>query len=117
MMFAITNPQNRDRLMEVIAEELTLLLDDGITETELDAAKQSILQREQVRRAEDRSLCQMLAESIFAGRDMRYFANLEQSVEQLSVDEVNAAIRKYIDPERLVIVTAGDFSKSPVGGE
>ena len=28
-------------------------------------------------------------------------------------DQVNAALRKYIDPKKIIIVRAGDFAKNP----
>ena len=42
-------------------------------------------------------------------RDMQYFSEFEMQVAKLTVEDVNAALRKYIDLKRLVIFTAGDF--------
>ncbi|QDV26274.1 M16 family metallopeptidase [Aureliella helgolandensis] len=110
-LYAITNPENRDRVVEVISEELELLLADGITAAELDAAQQGLLQSEQLDRTQDRNLTSTLAGTIFANRTMQYYSDFEQHIADLDVETVNAALRKYIDPERLVIVTAGDFAK------
>jgi zinc protease len=38
-------------------------------------------------------------------------AELESKVKALKLDEVNAALQKYLDPARLVVVKAGDFTK------
>ena len=35
--------------------------------------------------------------------------DLEDQMKALTPEQVNAAIRKYINPEKLIIVTAGDF--------
>jgi zinc protease len=51
----------------------------------------------------------MLETYAFINRDMKYVADFEQKIQNLTIDEVNAAIRKHIDPKRLFIVTAGDF--------
>jgi zinc protease len=110
-IFAITNPENRDRVVEVIGEEIDLLLKDGITATELDNAKQGYLQSEQLERTQDSTLASELASTIFADRTMQYYADFEGRISQLDIDAVNAALRKYIEPKRLVIVTAGDFGK------
>jgi predicted Zn-dependent peptidase len=42
-------------------------------------------------------------------RDIQTTKDLELSIESLTVDQVNTAMRKYIKPEKLIIVTAGDF--------
>lgn len=110
-LFAITNPQNKDRLVEVIREEIDKLLEQGITEKELAAAKDGILQSNQLERTQDGALASILAGTIFAKRDMEYYADFEKRIAELTLDDVNAALRKYIDPERLVIFVAGDFEK------
>jgi predicted Zn-dependent peptidase len=40
---------------------------------------------------------------------MDYYADLEQKFGALTADDVLAALQKYIDPERLSVVVAGDF--------
>ncbi|MCA9195481.1 MAG: insulinase family protein, partial [Planctomycetales bacterium] len=111
-LFAITNPEQRDRIISIMQEELLKLLQDGVTEEELSAAKQGYLQSEQLSRTQDSTLAALLASTAFANRDMSYFENFEQSIAALTVEQTNAALRKYIDPQRLVVVTAGDFAKT-----
>ncbi len=110
-IFAITNPENRDRVVEVIAEEIELLLKDGITASELNDAKQGSLQSEQLDRTQDRALASLIASTIFAERTMEYYAQFEKRIAELDIEAVNAALRNYIEPKRLVVVTAGDFGK------
>ena len=54
-------------------------------------------------------LASSLAENLFIGRTMQFQADLEAKIKALTVEEVNSAIRKYIDPKQLSVVTAGDF--------
>ena len=37
----------------------------------------------------------------------------EKKVAALTPEQINAAIRKYIDPKKIIIVRAGDFAKNP----
>ena len=113
MVYAITNPQNRDKLKTVIREELDKLLADGVTQEELDRAKEGYLQSREVRRTEDTHLASMLNENSYIGRSMDFHANHEQQVQDLTVDQVNNAMKKYLIPDRLTIVTAGDFENNP----
>ena len=97
--------------MAAMKEEIDRLLKDGVTEEELAAAKQGYLQGEQLSRTSDAALTQVLAGTIFANRTMQYHSNFEKAVADLDVNKVNAALRKYIDPDRLVAAVAGDFAK------
>lgn len=110
-VFAICNPENKDKLIKVIREEILLLLEGGITEEELEAAKQGILQSSQLERTRDNVLASILGGTIFADRDMQYYADFEERVAKLSSSQVNEALRKFIEPDRLVICLAGDFKK------
>jgi zinc protease len=43
---------------------------------------------------------------------MQYYQKLESQIAALTVDDVNEAIKEYINPEFLVIATAGDFANN-----
>ncbi|RLS78730.1 MAG: insulinase family protein [Planctomycetota bacterium] len=108
-LFAISNPDNAPKVHEAIQDELKKLLENGITAEELEAAKAGYLQEQQVQRTEDRAIVQTLESYAFIGRDMKFVAEFEDKISKLTVEEVNAALKKHIDPERLFIVQAGDF--------
>lgn len=108
-LYAITNPQNVDRLLEVINEEIKLLREKGVTQEELARAKDSFLQGERVRRAEDSSLAAQLLGSMFNGRTLQFSAEHEKRIASVTLEEVNRAIVDYLNPTNLVIGVAGDF--------
>ncbi|MGN6137168.1 MAG: M16 family metallopeptidase [Aureliella sp.] len=110
-LFAITNPNKRDRVVQVIGEELQKMIDDGVTQEELDRAKEGYLQNEQLSRTDDRSLAQQLSSSAFANRTLAFDAEFEKHIGELTIQKVNVAFAKHIDPARLIIVTAGDFAR------
>ncbi|WP_404307634.1 M16 family metallopeptidase [Neorhodopirellula lusitana] len=112
-LYAITNPANKDKLMRVIREEIDRILTDGVTADELDKAKQSYLQAARISRTGDSTLASLLLSSMFTGRTLDSVATHEEQIQNASIDDVNAAIRKYIDPDRLVIAIAGDFANNP----
>ena len=93
----------------MIAEELALLLSKGVTEAELGRAKQGYLQQQQVSRTSDGTLASILGESLFVDRTMAYYSDLEKKINALTPEQVLAALKKRIDPKRLVIVDAGDL--------
>ncbi|MCH2212185.1 MAG: insulinase family protein [Fuerstiella sp.] len=111
-IYAISNPQNADRVHEVIQEELEKLLKEGITETELHEQRAGLLQSRELKRTKDATLTQTLATYARAGYTMQYASDLEDQIRTLTVDDVNAAMRKHITPARLQTVIAGDFEKA-----
>ncbi len=114
-VYAIANPTNVPKLKVVIQEELSKLLKDGITEAELQATKDGYLERQRVSRADDGSLASIIEDTSNASRTMEYYAALEKRIAELTVDDVNEALRKHIKPKKLVIGIGGDFSA--VNGE
>jgi len=108
---AIANPTNRDKVVQAIDEEIRKLVKDGVTEKELKDSIQGFLQSQQLSRSRDAALAAILANNLFAGRDMQYYERLESQIAGLTVDAVNEAIVEYISPDNLVIATAGDFAK------
>ena len=97
-VFAISNPANAGKLQDAIAEELKRLVADGITQEELDQAKDGYLQSLQVARTDENSLIPMLEAYAFIGRDMKYVADFESKIRNLTVEDVNAAIKKAYQP-------------------
>ena len=106
---AICNPQNIGKVRNAIGEELARLVRDGVTPKELEEAKRGYLQAQAVARSLDASLAGLLANASYAGRTLNFQAELDSKIAALTPEQVLEAIRKYIDPTKVVIVTAGDF--------
>ncbi|MFN7928661.1 MAG: pitrilysin family protein [Blastocatellia bacterium] len=110
--YAIYAPQNRDKLEVAFKEELARMLKDGFTDEELKAAKSGWMQSRQVSRAQDNELAGRLTSYLFLNRTLAWDAELEKKVLALTPEQVNAAMRKYIDPNKISIIKAGDFAKA-----
>ncbi len=106
---AICNPKNIPKVNAAIAEEVAKLFADGMTQAELDKARQGYLQQQQVSRTRDATLATTLDDNAFYDRTMAYYADLEKQILALTPGQVLAALKKHIDPKRLVIIDAGDF--------
>lgn len=107
--YAIYNPENKDKLMTAYKEELIKWINEGITQEELDAAKQGMLQSRQTSRANDGQLAGKLSSNLFLSRTMQFDKAMDEKLQSLTVAEVNAAIKKYINPAKMSYVKAGDF--------
>ena len=51
----------------------------------------------------------MLEAYAYLSRDLKFVDRQERSISELTVQQVNAALRKHLDPNRLFVVQAGDF--------
>jgi zinc protease len=111
---AIYAPQNVNKLEAAFKEEIARMLKDGFTAEEVEAAKSGYLQSRQVSRAQDNELTSRLNNYLFLGRTLQWDADLEARIKALTPEQINAAMRKYIDPARISIVKSGDFNKAGV---
>ena len=109
-LYAIANPGNVAKVVIAIREELERILKDGITDEELARAKQGYLQAQRVTRTQDRRLISILSNTIYADRTMSHYSELEEQIEKLTAEDVLTAMQRHFDPDRLVVVTAGDFA-------
>ncbi|MGQ0641165.1 MAG: M16 family metallopeptidase [Gemmatimonadaceae bacterium] len=110
---AIYNPENVLRLENALREELDRVLKDGVTADEVDKAKQGWLQQQLQNRSQDGFLVNLISSQALTGRTMAFNTEFEGWVAGLTPTDVNAAMRKYIDPAKLAVVKAGDFANKP----
>jgi zinc protease len=115
--FAIYAPENVDALQKAFVEEVELVLAEGFTEDELAVAKQGWLESRRLSRAQDSQLAAALSQGLYFDRTFMFDAQLEERVRVLTLDEVNDAVRKRVDPSKITIVKAGDFAgrRPPIG--
>lgn len=112
MMFCISNPTNTEKVVETVREEVDKMLATGVTMDELNKAKESFLTNRQGGRARDGRIASDLLANLKIGRTMDFHTQSDLRISQLTKEQVDAAIKSTIDPQRLIIVTAGDFSKA-----
>ncbi len=110
--YAIFAPQNAAKVEAAMNEEIARALKDGFTDDEVKAAKNGWLQQRQVSRGQDGELNGQIASQTQHGRTMAFQQTIESKVDSLTTAEINAAIRKYIDPSKISVFKAGDFAKA-----
>jgi len=108
---AIYNPANVEKLEAAFKEEIEKAAKDGFTAEELAAAKSGWLQSRKVSRSGDSGVAGTLNQYLFMDRSMEWDADFESKVEKLSLEDVNNAMKKYLDYSKLIVVKAGDFKK------
>jgi zinc protease len=109
---AIFAPQNQAKVEAALKDETARALKDGFTQAELDAARTGLLNELRLGRAQDAAVASLLVRNLYLGRDFTWAQRLDDALAKLTLAQVNAALRKYIDPSRWVIGWGGDF-KTP----
>jgi zinc protease len=110
-MGAIVAPQNAARAEQAIREELERARREGFSAKEVEDAKRGLLQERLVNRSQDGIVAGAWISNLDLGRTFRFSRQFEERVQALTPEQVNAAFRKYVDPQRMTFVVAGDAKK------
>ena len=109
--YAIYAPENLVRLEEAFKEEVTKALEEGFTEEELVAAKSGWLQNRSVSRSQDNYLAGALNGNLFLKRTIVWEQELEDKVNALTPQQIQEAMKRHLDLNKMSIVKAGEFNK------
>jgi zinc protease len=109
--YAFYNPKSVDRVDVAMREEIATALEKGFTAEEMKSSVGSWKNSRNTSLGNDGFIVNMVNTTMNTGISIDEFDRLEANVEKLTVEEVNAAARKYIRPDRMVFIFAGDFNK------
>jgi len=108
------NPVNMPKVEASFVDELKKTLREGFTQSEVNEAKRAYADVRKVGRSQEGALVGLIASHEQLGRTMLYDEQHDAKIQALTLDQVNAAFRKYMDPAAVTIVKAGDFKKATV---
>ncbi|MFZ6861961.1 M16 family metallopeptidase [Undibacterium sp. Ji67W] len=105
-------PQNIARVEVAIKEELARALKDGFTAEELVKAKSGLLQQRVQSRTNDGSVAGGWNSNLFLKRSWAWSQAMDDKIKALTVEQVNDAFRRYIDPSKMSVFIAYDEAKA-----
>ncbi len=106
---AIFAPQNQPKVESAVKEEVARALKDGFTDQELAEGRKGLLNYRRLARAQDRRIAADWAYNLYLDRTFKRSAEVDDALSKLTVDQVNAALRKYLHPDQAMSVFAGSF--------
>lgn len=112
--YAIAAPQNMPHVESDFNEEVALLLKNGVTQADLDAARKTWLDQRTLQRSDEGQLADVLARNERWGRTMAWDAKIEDATRAVTPQQVLDALHKYLDPSTIFIYKGGDFKKAGV---
>ena len=109
IVVGIFAPQNQAKMETALREETARALTEGFSKEEFERLRDGLLQERRLTRAQDAALAGSLARNLQLGRSFAVSQRVDEALARLTVEEVNAAMRKYIDPARWAVAWVGDF--------
>jgi zinc protease len=110
--YAIYAPQNMQRVEKGFVEEVARAVTGGFSDAELKGAREGLAQQRAQSRADDRALVHSLLVQAEEGRSMAYEADLDAKLQALTAAQVGSALKRHLDPTKLIIVKAGDLKRA-----
>ncbi|MCE2690918.1 MAG: insulinase family protein [Rubrivivax sp.] len=108
---AIFAPENQPKVEAAVKEEIARVLREGVSAQELAQAQQALLNQRRLSRAQDPVVAGGWQFNLEHGRSFAQARRLDDQIAAVTVEQVNAALRRHLDPARIVWAWAGDFKQ------
>jgi zinc protease len=106
-------PGNVDRAIASIDEEIVSVVRDGVTQKELDDSRRYLIGSIPRALETNAAIANFLQTEEVFGLGLDYDARLPDLLTAVTLDEVNAAARRILDPDRATMVIAGPYEETP----
>jgi zinc protease len=110
---AIFAPQNQPKVENAWRDELTRAVRDGFTATELEEARNGLLNARRLNRAQDDAITGEGIGMLYLKRNFLRMQEMDDRIARVTLEEANAAWRRHFDINKLVVAWGGDFKKAP----
>ena len=102
--------ENLDRAVALSRQVISDFVEDGPTEQELADERSALAGAYRVGLATNSGIARELVTALTAGEGVDRLDRFPEDVLAVTRDDVMAAIREYLHPDRLVLTAAGDFA-------
>ena len=109
LIYAHCAPKNLPSVKQLLKDELAKAAQFGFTQNELDDAKKSILATLDMQTLDIGDLGEKLLNYQVIGRTLNYDIQLRKKIQSLTLEELNTAFKKHIDPQKVAYFSAGNF--------
>lgn len=105
-------PELLDKGLASTKRELRRFTETGLTAAELENFKGAIVGSYKLALATSGGLAQQLLVTVQRGVPLDYIDRYPQLVQALTLEQVNSAVKKYLDPDKMLTVTAGTLPET-----
>jgi zinc protease len=110
-LYAAYNPIYKGRLDSALRQEIDKAIGAGFTEDELKNSVKAWLEQNKTSLGDNAYLADLLRVYLRDDRNLDEFTGFEARIKALNLAAVNAAMSKYFDKSKLVLIFSGDFQK------
>jgi len=103
------SPANVDRTIASIDEEVRAMVRDGVSASELADAKRYLIGSLPRHLETNPGIASFLHSAEFFGLGLDYASRMPALLEAVTLDQVHAATRRVLDPDRASVVIAGPY--------
>lgn len=103
------NPENYGKTVSLVSKLLSQYVKTGITPRELESEKSHLAGVFYVGMRSAKQIAARLCEYEMLGVGPQYMDNYARSIKAATLEDVNAAIRKYFQPDQLTVSASGSF--------
>lgn len=111
IFYAIHAPENSAKVTSAINEEIQKVLKDGFSDEEVQQAVDALLKYRELSRSQDGVLASTWSRYLDQDRSFAWSAEVDEALKKLDAKQVNAVLKKYLNPNALSIAIAADHSK------
>ena len=104
------SPANVDRAVASIDEEVVRLLDEGLTAKELDESRRYLIGSIPRALETNEAIANFFQVAEFFDLGLDYDQRLPGLLGAVTLDDVNAAARRFLNPDRATVVIAGPYT-------
>ncbi len=105
------SPENVDRAIASIDEEVGRLVRDGLTQAELDDSRRFLIHAMPRSLETNSSIANFLQNAELYGLGLDYDLRLPDLLRGVTLDQANSVARRFLDPEKATVVIAGPYDQ------
>lgn len=109
---AIASPLNIPKTEKAFFEEIEKAANQGFTTEELENGKTAYLESRKTELAEDRSLVNEMSRQLSTNETFIHYQDQQEKIKNLTLEQVNNAMKTYIQGNKIFVVKAGDFANA-----
>ncbi|MEN6356922.1 MAG: pitrilysin family protein [Armatimonadota bacterium] len=106
-----TNPKNADQAISVLKAEIEKMKKNGVPKDKFIQARNFIIGVFPIALETNEGVARTLLNAEFYGLGMDYLQNYSKIYRSVTLDQVNAAARKYLHPDNGTLVIAGPYQE------
>lgn len=106
------NPANAEKAITLIKQEISRFIDQPVTEEELNDSKSHLSGRLALSLESNAGLANAILTMEYFELGLDYYQNYARLLNEISARQILESSRRYLDVNRLVIVSAGTLQKS-----